>query len=99
MRLHPPQRRRAATACPPGPHCRGIAKLTGATSTFARPSHATRSASSGPAALWGIDSFDQWGVELGKSLAQRLVPRFASGDVTGLDPSTAALLRRVREPG
>jgi hypothetical protein len=50
-------------------------------------------------ALWGIDSFDQWGVELGKSLAQRLVPRFASGDVTGLDPSTAALLRRLREPG
>ncbi|HET9823531.1 MAG TPA: glucose-6-phosphate isomerase [Burkholderiaceae bacterium] len=47
-------------------------------------------------ALWGINSFDQWGVELGKALANRLLPRFASGDASGLDPSTAALLARLR---
>jgi glucose-6-phosphate isomerase len=47
-------------------------------------------------ALWGIDSFDQWGVELGKVLAQDLAPRFDSGDVAGLDGSTAGLLRRLR---
>ena len=47
-------------------------------------------------ALWGINSFDQWGVELGKALANRLLPRFASGDAQGLDGSTAALLQRLR---
>ncbi len=47
-------------------------------------------------ALWGINSFDQWGVELGKALAGDLLPRLASGDVSGLDASTAALLQRVR---
>ena len=47
-------------------------------------------------ALWGINSFDQWGVELGKALCNELLPRLASGDVQGLDPSTAALLARVR---
>ena len=47
-------------------------------------------------ALWGIDSFDQWGVELGKVLARDLVPRLASGDVAGLDASTAGLLQRLR---
>jgi hypothetical protein len=31
-------------------------------------------------ALWGINSFDQWGVELGKALCNQLLPRFASGD-------------------
>jgi glucose-6-phosphate isomerase len=46
--------------------------------------------------LWGIDSFDQWGVELGKVLAQDLAPRLASGDTQGLDPSTAGLLARLR---
>ena len=46
-------------------------------------------------ALWGIDSFDQWGVELGKALANRLLPRFESGDTSGLDASTAALLARL----
>ncbi len=46
-------------------------------------------------AVWGIDSFDQWGVELGKELANRLLPRFASGDTAGLDASTAGLLRRL----
>jgi glucose-6-phosphate isomerase len=47
-------------------------------------------------ALWGINSFDQWGVELGKALANQLLPRFASGDMAGLDASTAALLQRLR---
>jgi glucose-6-phosphate isomerase len=49
-------------------------------------------------ALWGINSFDQWGVELGKALANQLLPRFASGDASGLDASTAALLQRLRAP-
>jgi glucose-6-phosphate isomerase len=46
--------------------------------------------------VWGIDSFDQWGVELGKVLAQELAGRLGSGDANGLDPSTAGLLRRLR---
>ena len=46
--------------------------------------------------LWGINSFDQWGVELGKVLAKDIEPRLASGDVTGLDGSTAGLLARLR---
>ena len=47
-------------------------------------------------ALWGINSFDQWGVELGKVLATDLAQRIASGDAQGLDASTAGLLARVR---
>jgi glucose-6-phosphate isomerase len=47
-------------------------------------------------ALWGINSFDQWGVELGKALCHQLLPRLSSGDTTGLDGSTAGLLRRLR---
>ncbi len=47
-------------------------------------------------ALWGINSFDQWGVELGKLLARDLQPRLASGDTEGLDASTAGLLQRLR---
>ena len=46
--------------------------------------------------LWGINSFDQWGVELGKVLAKDIAPRLDSGDVSGLDASTAGLLRRLR---
>ena len=46
-------------------------------------------------ALWGIDSFDQWGVELGKVLAKDIESRLASGDVRGLDQSTAGLLQRL----
>ena len=42
--------------------------------------------------VWGINSFDQWGVELGKVLAQDIEPRLASGDTAGLDASTAAVL-------
>jgi glucose-6-phosphate isomerase len=47
-------------------------------------------------ALWGINSFDQWGVELGKALCNGLLPRLASGDASGLDASTAGLLARLR---
>ncbi|WKB51945.1 glucose-6-phosphate isomerase [Eleftheria terrae] len=46
--------------------------------------------------LWGINSFDQWGVELGKALCNDLLPRLASGDTAGLDSSTAGLLKKVR---
>jgi glucose-6-phosphate isomerase len=47
-------------------------------------------------AIWRINSFDQWGVELGKALCNDLLPRLASGDTSGLDASTAGLLRRLR---
>jgi glucose-6-phosphate isomerase len=47
-------------------------------------------------ALWRINSFDQWGVELGKALCSQLLPRFDSGDVGGLDASTAGLLQKLR---
>jgi glucose-6-phosphate isomerase len=47
-------------------------------------------------AVWGINSFDQFGVELGKVLAKDIEARLASGDVSGLDASTAALLQRLR---
>ena len=46
-------------------------------------------------AVWGINSFDQWGVELGKVLARDIEVRLASGDVAGLDGSTAGLLARL----
>ena len=49
-------------------------------------------------ALWGINSFDQWGVELGKALCNQLLPRLASGDTQGLDASTAGLLKRLTAP-
>jgi glucose-6-phosphate isomerase len=50
-------------------------------------------------AVWGIDSFDQWGVELGKTLAKRIVPELQSRDEPELahDGSTNALIRRYRE--
>ncbi len=48
--------------------------------------------------VWGINSFDQWGVELGKVLAKDIAPRLATGDATGLDGSTAGLLQRLRAP-
>jgi glucose-6-phosphate isomerase len=47
-------------------------------------------------ALWGINSFDQWGVELGKVLAKDIEPRLATGNDLGLDGSTAGLLRHLR---
>jgi glucose-6-phosphate isomerase len=45
--------------------------------------------------VWGINSFDQWGVELGKVLAKDIQARLLSGDTKGLDASSAALLQRV----
>jgi glucose-6-phosphate isomerase len=49
-------------------------------------------------AVWNIDSFDQWGVELGKVLAKRVEPALTEGaDVPGLDSSTAALVAAYRE--
>ncbi|MFI5550275.1 glucose-6-phosphate isomerase [Streptomyces sp. NPDC051738] len=49
-------------------------------------------------AVWNIDSFDQWGVELGKVLAKRVEPALTEGaDVPGLDASTAALVTAYRE--
>ena len=46
-------------------------------------------------AVWGINSFDQWGVELGKVLAKDIHARLLTGDVSGLDASTAQLLKRL----
>ena len=48
------------------------------------------------AAVWGLNAFDQWGVELGKALAGELLPRLVRGDATGLDASTDGLLARLR---
>jgi glucose-6-phosphate isomerase len=49
-------------------------------------------------AIWQINSFDQWGVELGKALAQRIAPELQSDDEPELthDSSTNALIRRYR---
>ncbi len=49
-------------------------------------------------AIWAIDSFDQWGVELGKALASRIVPELGRGAEPDLthDASTNALIRRYR---
>jgi len=47
--------------------------------------------------LWGINSFDQWGVELGKQLATTIAAEIADGSDGDHDSSTTALLRRYRE--
>jgi glucose-6-phosphate isomerase len=49
--------------------------------------------------IWYIDSFDQWGVELGKVLAQRIIPELESAEAPSLghDSSTNALIRRYRQ--
>ncbi|HTW12224.1 MAG TPA: hypothetical protein VME01_05750, partial [Solirubrobacteraceae bacterium] len=49
--------------------------------------------------IWGINSFDQWGVELGKVLAKRIIPELEAGDEPDLahDSSTNALIRRYRQ--
>ncbi|MHB8419943.1 MAG: glucose-6-phosphate isomerase [Myxococcales bacterium] len=51
--------------------------------------------------IWGIDSFDQWGVELGKVLAQRIIPELEGPGEPSLahDSSTNALIRRCRGKG
>ena len=46
-------------------------------------------------AIWGINSFDQWGVELGKNLARDLAERQARDDWGDVDASTAGLMRRL----
>jgi glucose-6-phosphate isomerase len=50
-------------------------------------------------AIWNIDSFDQWGVELGKALAQRIIPQLESATEPALehDSSTNNLIRRYRK--
>jgi glucose-6-phosphate isomerase len=49
--------------------------------------------------IWRVDSFDQWGVELGKALAQRIIPELESAKdpELGHDSSTNALIRRYRQ--
>jgi glucose-6-phosphate isomerase len=49
--------------------------------------------------IWGIDSFDQWGVELGKSLAVRIAPELTAdkAPAPAHDSSTNALIRRYRQ--
>ena len=48
--------------------------------------------------VWGIDSFDQWGVELGKVLAAQIIPELESAAEPALahDSSTNELIRRYR---
>ena len=48
--------------------------------------------------VWGIDSFDQWGVELGKQLAQQVTPAVGGDEeaLTKQDPSTQSLIRWYR---
>ena len=49
--------------------------------------------------IWRINSFDQWGVELGKALANRIIPELASAAEPKLthDSSTNALINRYRK--
>ena len=47
--------------------------------------------------IWGINSFDQWGVELGKELATGLQPAVEGKKVAGLDSSTLGLLAHLRQ--
>ncbi|HET6971535.1 MAG TPA: glucose-6-phosphate isomerase [Phenylobacterium sp.] len=46
--------------------------------------------------LWRINSFDQWGVELGKTLAMRVLGELEGGPAGAHDPSTAALIARLK---
>jgi glucose-6-phosphate isomerase len=46
--------------------------------------------------VWGINSFDQWGVELGKAMASKILPELEAGAKGRHDPSTAALIERLR---
>jgi glucose-6-phosphate isomerase len=48
------------------------------------------------ALLWGINPFDQWGVELGKTLAKAIQPALGGGDARGLDAATRALVEAIR---
>ena len=46
--------------------------------------------------IWGVNSFDQWGVELGKELAKGIVPELSGDSVPDHDSSTNALIQRYR---
>ena len=46
--------------------------------------------------IWGINSFDQWGVELGKVMANRILPELTDGQAGDHDPSTTALVARLK---
>lgn len=46
--------------------------------------------------IWGINSFDQWGVELGKEMATALLPLIEGGDASSKDGSTIGLLKELR---
>ena len=46
-------------------------------------------------AIWGINSFDQWGVELGKELAKTLLPMVQGAAPNGKDASTRRLLKKL----
>ena len=46
--------------------------------------------------IWGINSFDQWGVELGKALAGRILPELRGGERQPHDPSTSAWIDRLK---
>ena len=50
-------------------------------------------------AIWGVNSYDQWGVELGKQLAGALIPALRDGAAAEADASTLALIARVKELG
>ena len=45
--------------------------------------------------LWGVNSFDQWGVELGKTLAARILSELRGGERLRHDPSTEQLIARL----
>ena len=48
--------------------------------------------------VWGLDSYDQWGVELGKQLAKEIAPAFHDDEaLAAQDASTQAMLRYYRE--
>ncbi|TAK90834.1 MAG: glucose-6-phosphate isomerase [Aquabacterium sp.] len=47
-------------------------------------------------AIWGINAFDQWGVELGKALCNELLPSMVSGNTDGIEATSAAMLARLR---
>ena len=46
--------------------------------------------------IWNIFSFDQWGVELGKVLASKLLTEIESGEIKNHDDSTKSLLKRLK---
>jgi glucose-6-phosphate isomerase len=48
--------------------------------------------------IWNIFSFDQWGVELGKQLANKILPELQNNEkITAHDPSTNGLINRYKE--